>query len=207
MTYLEGFTQRSLLCVENDPETRALLAEMLSEYRIVFARNAFEALKEVNAGAFDAYLLDYWLPDWSGPQLCREIRKLDPHAPIVFCTAAARDEDRARGLNAGANAYLAKPVDPKELRSKVRAFVTLADLESLHAKIAEERAIQDELERRAAHLRERAAAAQRLSAAAFERIARVKAYKAFLEGRGTRAHFDRWWPQVFQSAQANAEVS
>ena len=47
-----------------------------------------------------------WAADWSGPSLCREIRKIDPHGTIVFCTAAARDNDRARAMRAGANAYL-----------------------------------------------------------------------------------------------------
>jgi DNA-binding response OmpR family regulator len=202
MTHLEP-GRKSVLCVDEDVETRALLKLALPDFELVFASNAFEAIRAINSRAFDGYVLDYWLPDWAGPALCRDIRKLDPYAPVVFCTGAARDQDRARALRAGANAYLVKPVDPCDLRARLRGLLSLADAESLHAKIAEEEAIQDELQRRVAHLRERAQAANRLSAQSFERIARIKAYKAFMEGRGTRAHFDRWWPQVFQSAQAN----
>jgi DNA-binding response OmpR family regulator len=202
MTNLEP-GRKSMLCVDEDADTRALLKLAMPGFEIVFVSNAFEAISAINSRAFDGYVLDYWLPDWAGPALCRDIRKLDPHAPIVFCTSAARDQDRGRALRAGANAYLVKPIDPQELRSKLRGLISLADAESLHAKIAEEEAIQDELQRRVEHLRLRVDAANRLSAQSFERIARIKAYKAFMGSRGTRAHFDRWWPQVFQSAQAN----
>jgi DNA-binding response OmpR family regulator len=195
--------RKSVLCVDDDTETRALLKLAMPDFDVVFASSAFEAIRAINARAFDAYVLDYWLSDWAGPALCRDIRKLDPHAPIVFCTNAARDQDRGRALRAGANAYLVKPIDAQAFRAQLRGLLALVDAESLHAKIAEEQAIQHELQRRVDHLRERAAAANRMSAQSFERIARIKAYKAFMDGRGTRAHFDRWWPQVFQSAQAN----
>jgi DNA-binding response OmpR family regulator len=202
MTHLEP-GRKSVLCVDEDPETRALLKLAMPDFDVVFVSNAFEAIRAINSRAFDGYVLDYWLPDWAGPALCRDIRKLDPHAPIVFCTSAARDQDRARALRAGANAYLVKPIDPQEFRARLRGLISLADAESLHAKIAEEEAIQDELQRRVVHLRQRVEAAERLSAQSFERIARITAYKAFMDSRGTRAHFERWWPQVFQSAEAN----
>jgi two-component system sensor histidine kinase HydH len=195
--------RKSMLCVDHDAESRLFLTDALVEYELVFAANAFEAITEINRRGFDGYVLDYWLPDWAGPALCREIRKLDPHAPIVFCTAAAKDENRGRALRAGANAYLLKPLAPNELRNKLAGLLSLADRESLDAKAAEEEAICDELDRRAAHARERVAIATRVAARSFERTARIKAYKAFLEKHGTRAHFDRWWPQVFQSTEAN----
>jgi DNA-binding response OmpR family regulator len=205
MTTLEP-GRKSVLCVDEDTETRALLKLAMPDFEVIFVSNAFEAIRAINSRAFDGYVLDYWLPDWAGPALCRDIRKLDPHAPIVFCTSAARDQDRARALRAGANAYLVKPIDPQEFRARLRGLISLADAESLHAKIAEEEAIQDELQRRVVHLRQRVEAADRLSAQSFERIARIKAYKAFMDSRGTRAHFERWWPQVFQSAEANHSV-
>jgi DNA-binding response OmpR family regulator len=200
-------TRRSVLCVDHDAESRSFLTAALAEYELVFAANAFEAITEINRRGFDAYVLDYWLPDWAGPALCREIRKLDPYAPIVFCTAAAKDENRGRALRAGASAYLLKPLAANELRNKLRGLLALADRDSLDAKAAEEEAIRNELERRAAHARERVADATRVAARSFERTARVKAYKAFLEQHGTRAHFDRWWPQVFQSTHANYAVA
>jgi CheY-like chemotaxis protein len=199
--------RRTILCVDDDPESRLLLERILESDRLVFAANAFEAIRCVNAQAFHAYVLDFWLPDWSGPQLCREIRKTDPHAPIVFCTAAARDADKGRAMRAGADAYLCKPIDPAVLRSKLSALLALAEQESLRARVEEERAVQDELQRRMSQLVSRVDAAKELAAASVERTARAKAFKAFVEARGTRGHFESWWPNVFQTARANQEVS
>jgi DNA-binding response OmpR family regulator len=156
---------------------------------------------------FHGYVLDYWLPDWWGPALCREIRKLDPHGPIVFCTAAVRDSDRQRALRAGANAYLRKPVKAEELRSTLRGCLTVAEMESLRAKVEEERAVQNELERRLHQAHSRMETAKELVASSIERTARAKAYKAFIEARGTRAHFENWWPHVFQRARAEHELA
>jgi DNA-binding response OmpR family regulator len=198
--------RRTILVVDDDPEFRGVLEEILSDHTIAFARNAFEAIRQLNSGTFHAYILDYWLPDWSGVSLCREVRKTDPHAPIVFCTAAARDEDQARAMRAGASAYLCKPLDPRTLRAKLGAFISLSELESLRAKIEEERAVQDELERRLEYARTQSEHAKVLAASSIERTARGKAYKAFIDARGTRAHFESWWPQVYSSARANHRV-
>jgi DNA-binding response OmpR family regulator len=195
--------RRSILCIEDDAESINILQEVLADQRLLVVRNAFEALRQMNTEFFHGYVLDYWLPDWSGPALCREIRKSDPHAPIIFCTAAARDTDRARAMRAGANAYLCKPLDPEVLRSKLRAFLTLAEMESLRAKVEEEHAVQDELERRLRDAHSRIEVAKELVASSIERTARNKAYKAFIDARGSRAHFESWWPHVFQSARAN----
>ena len=197
---------RSILCVEDDAESRSVLANVLSDHKLVFASNAFEALRHVNAGSHHGYVLDYWLPDWSGPALCREIRKVDPHGPVVFCTAAARDSDRNRALRAGANAYLTKPIDPDALRAKLRAFLTLAEVESLRAKVDEEHAVQEELQRRLGNVIGQVNYARELVATSIERTARTRAYKAFIEARGTRAHFDSWWPQVYSSVRASREA-
>ena len=197
---------RTILCVEDDAESRGVLANVLSDHKLVFAINAFEALRHVNAGSHHGYVLDYWLPDWSGPALCREIRKVDPHGPVVFCTAAARDSDRNRALRAGANAYLTKPIDPDALRAKLRAFLTLAEVESLRAKVDEEHAVQEELQRRLGNVIGQINYARELVATSIERTARTRAYKAFIEARGTRAHFESWWPQVYSSVRASREA-
>jgi DNA-binding response OmpR family regulator len=204
---LNACERRSVLCVEQEPDASRLLTIAAPDLNIVPARNAFEALKAVHARGFNAYVLDYWLPDWSGPALCRDIRRIEPHAPIVFYTAASSAADRARALNAGATAYLIKPVDPQVLTARLLGLLTAAEVESLHARLAEELAIQSELERHAAFLRDRAAAAQRLAEQSLERTARTKAYRAFMEARGSRIHFERWWAQVFQSTRANQNNS
>jgi DNA-binding response OmpR family regulator len=196
---------RTVLCVEDEPESRELLEESLAGHNLVFVSTAREAVTRLNASAFHGYVLDYWLPDWSGPALCREIRKVDPYGPVVFCTAAARESDRARALRAGASAYLCKPIEADVIRAKLRAFLTMAELESLRAKVEEERAVQCELERRLASVAAQAERGRELLASSIERTARAKALKAFIDAHGTRAHFEAWWPQVFGSVRANHE--
>jgi CheY-like chemotaxis protein len=204
MNDLQELPRRSVLCVDANGDAMAALRELLVNYDVICVENAREALRETNARAFDIYVLEYFLPDWTGPELCRAIREVDPHAPIVFCTTGD-DRLRERALRAGANAYVSKPIEPVHFLAQLKRLLACHDAASLSAKVAEEAAIQHELERRVAFLRQRVVAANQMSAGAFERITRVKAYKAFLDGRGTRAHFERWWPQVFQSAEANHE--
>jgi DNA-binding response OmpR family regulator len=191
---------KSLLCVDPQAESRAALEVALVEHELVFAETAFEALGQLNSRGFHGYVLDYWLPDLAGPTLCREIRKLDPYAPIMFYTPATRPEDRARALRAGASAFLTKPADVMELKARLRTALWASEVENAKAKVDEEQAIQEELERRAAHARQRAANASGLAAASLERTARIRAFKAFMQARGTRAHFESWWPEVYESA-------
>lgn len=171
---------KSILCVEDNKDARELMLTMLAGYRTVFAANGYEAIREFHKGFFDAYMLDQWLPDWSGVQLCREIRKTDPRGAIFFCTGAARKEDRLRAMRAGADVYLTKPIDPEQLLRQLRVHLETGEIESLRAKVDEEAAIQLELERRTA------AAAQRVS------VARESAERAIERTQG-RKHSSRSW--------------
>src|SRR5690242_15714750 len=103
---------QSILCVDPNREAQALLREILCQYEPVFASNAYDTLRMLDSGFFDAYLLESWLPDFSGFALCREIRRKDPGGTVLFCTAAARTQDRLLALRAGASAYIGKPLDP-----------------------------------------------------------------------------------------------
>ena len=203
----------SVLCVESDTSARECLDGALAKYDCVFAINAYEALKALHARPFDAYVLDYWMPDWSGPLLCREIRKHDPHAAVLFCSEAASDVHRGRALRAGASAYLAKPINAQLFTEKLATLVKLALNDGLRAADDAERALGAELNRRgvaAATPDGTAEALARLGSAArsVERTARARAYKAFIESGGTRAQFDRWWAErsraLFVSGEAVA---
>ena len=198
-----GEAAGTILCATNEAQATDVFRSALSGYELVVAATGFDALRRVNTRVFDVYVLDYWLPDWHGTALCRVIRELDPHGPILFCTRAGREIENARAMRAGASAYLVKPIDPLMLKSRIETLITLAASESLRAKIDEEYAIQEELERRVKEVRVRVADADRLLASSVERTARTKALQAFLHARGARAHFERWWPQVFSSVRAN----
>ena len=196
----------TILCVDADPRARKSLTRELAGYEVVFAAGAREALRLLYARSFNAYLLEFWLIDWTGPSLCREIRKIDPHGPILFHTAATHERGKARALRAGADAYIVKPAAEGQLAASLRSCLDRATADSLDARYAEECAIQDELERRAEQARLRAEAARHVAADAIERTVRAKALKAFVEARGTLAHFEHWWPQMFSSVRSSDAV-
>lgn len=115
--------EASVLCVDPDRESRALLEDLLAEFNPVFADNAFDALLHLSNVNFDAYVLEMWLPDCSGLALCRETRRTDTSAPIVFCTGAAHGEDEERAMKAGARAYLKKTLEPLKWLDTLRKNV------------------------------------------------------------------------------------
>ena len=197
---------RSVLCADPDREVHILLSELLKDHQPTFVNNAFEAIRELHNGVYDAFVLEQSLPDGSGADLCRQIRRVDPHGPVVFYTGAARLKDRGRAMRAGASAYLCKPVDPRRLRSELHVLLELATLESLEARFEAEKATQDELSRYDPTVLKGAATGTQNLAHCVERTARLEASRAFLRSGGTRANFERWWPSLFAAALAHYQL-
>lgn len=114
-----------VLLVEDDPR----LAEMLSEYlgqagfRITVASAGASALRQLAAdGSYDAVVLDLMLPDMDGLDVCREIRARSD-TPVLMLTARGDAIDRIIGLELGADDYLPKPFEPRELLARLRAIL------------------------------------------------------------------------------------
>ena len=100
-----------VLYVDDDEDSREML-RMLLELRSIETKavgTAGEALKSIQAEPFDLYLLDAWLPDLDGFELCRQLRGYDSQTPILFFSGAGCDADKKMGHQAGANAYVIKP--------------------------------------------------------------------------------------------------
>jgi DNA-binding response OmpR family regulator len=192
---------RAVLCVQPKLNNQQFLRQALDHYRLIIVDTAFEAIRCNNHSVFDAYIVDYWLSDWSGTALCREIRKSDPHTPIVFYTSIGIGHP-ARALGAGATAYIRAPIEAVVFRERLRLLIEAADIHDLHARHQEERAIHDELQRRAAAATDKAKQARARSRDAIERAAKIKAAKAFIEAGGTRAGFQRFWPNQFAAVCA-----
>jgi DNA-binding response OmpR family regulator len=197
---------QSVLCVDPDQEVHLLLSELLKEHRPTFVNNSFEAIRELHFGVYDAFVMEQGLPDWSGSDLCRQIRRVDPHGPVLFYTAAASVNERTRAMRAGASAYLCKPVDPQRLRSELHVLLELATLESLDARPEAERVTQDELARYDTSVLRRDVNGQQHVVRAIERTARAQASRAFFRSGGTRANFERWWPSLFAAALAHYQL-
>ena len=123
---------RQILIVEDDAALRATLAEQLlagGEFSADEAESAAEAeAKLASAGArYDAILLDVGLPDADGREFCARLRRAGQRMPVIMVTGADAEQDVVRGLEAGANDYLAKPYRLPELLARVRAQLRVFD--------------------------------------------------------------------------------
>ncbi|HSI57066.1 MAG TPA: two-component system response regulator CreB [Ideonella sp.] len=121
-----------LLLLEDDPAIAHTVGYALARegYEVVpvsLVREAAAALAGPAHG-FAAALLDVGLPDGSGLDLCRELRRANPQLPIALLTARGEEMDRVLGLELGADDYLTKPFSPRELVARVRALLRRAAL-------------------------------------------------------------------------------
>jgi two-component system OmpR family response regulator len=116
-----------LLIVDDDREIRDLVTSFLSRhgYRVVAARDATELTGAMGIHRVDLIILDVMLPGKSGLDVCRELRATS-HVPILMLTAMGEETDRIVGLEMGADDYLAKPFNPRELLARVRAILRRA---------------------------------------------------------------------------------
>jgi two-component system, OmpR family, response regulator len=113
-----------VLVVDDHADTRTLLARHLglASYGVKTAGSCEEAEAALALGAFDVVVLDVMLPDGSGIDLCRRLRKAALEVPILLLTARGEVRDRVNGLDAGADDYLVKPFAVLELLARVKAL-------------------------------------------------------------------------------------
>jgi two-component system alkaline phosphatase synthesis response regulator PhoP len=108
---------KRILYIEDHEDTRELVTIVLQEYgREVISDDSWQgAMIRAVKEKFDLYMLDSWLKDGSGLDLCKKLREFDRQTPILFLSAAAFDSYREKALQAGAQAYLTKPCNFSEL--------------------------------------------------------------------------------------------
>jgi len=113
-----------VLMIEDDAALAGLVGDYLRPlgYDVTPAPTGGEGLRRLSAEAFDAVLLDVMLPDLDGFEVCRRIRNASD-VPVVMLTARGQDEDRIVGLELGADDYLPKPFNPRELLARLRAVL------------------------------------------------------------------------------------
>jgi len=125
-----------ILIVDDDPDIRDVLKLTLSEekYEILEAADGEEALKIIHENQPDLILLDYKIPKVDGREVCRRIKKdlLLRHLPIIMVTGKGDINDKVGGIDAGADDYVVKPFEPKELLARIRMILrhTERDLEA-----------------------------------------------------------------------------
>lgn len=129
-------TERPVLIVDDDPALRAILVEQLTvdgEFTADQAGCIAEAdlLLATPSNRYDAVLLDVSLPDGDGRDYCVQLRRRGHRMPVIMLTGSAAETDVVRGLDAGANDYIAKPFRLAELlarlRAQLRSFETSED--------------------------------------------------------------------------------
>jgi two-component system phosphate regulon response regulator OmpR len=114
-------TEPHLLVVDDDARLRALLGHYLTEqgFRVTTAANAEEAVARLQSLAFDLLILDVMMPGEDGIAFTHRLRQTSA-VPILLLTAMAEPRDRINGLEQGADDYLAKPFEPRELVLRIR---------------------------------------------------------------------------------------
>ena len=113
-----------ILLVDDDPNIRQLVSLYLTRegFEVEEAQRGDEALKQFKAAAPSLILLDIMLPGIDGWQVCREVRKVS-NIPIIMLTAKDETFDKVLGLELGADDYIAKPFEPKELVARIKAVI------------------------------------------------------------------------------------
>jgi len=114
-----------ILLVEDEVQTATAVSESLQQegFQVSWSPNGGSGLRLLASNAFDAVILDWMVPELSGLDLLKKLRKEGKKVPVLLLTARDAVEDRIRGLDSGADDYLVKPFALAELAARVRALV------------------------------------------------------------------------------------
>jgi DNA-binding response OmpR family regulator len=115
----------NILIVEDDASLAMGLEDdlKLEGYQVQVARDGETASRKALKESFDLIVLDVMLPGKDGFEVCRELRRNGLHMPIIMLTARTQDSDKVLGLELGADDYVTKPFNPRELRARIKAVL------------------------------------------------------------------------------------
>ena len=120
-----------VLVVDDESAIREMIRFALgkSDMKVTCAASGKEALEKINERPPDIILLDWMMPNMSGPELTRRLRKnpVMKAIPIIMLTARVSEDDKVTGLNAGADDYIIKPFSPRELIARINAVLRRSD--------------------------------------------------------------------------------
>lgn len=117
-----------ILFADDDCDIRELVQFQLQAagFRVSTADNGADVLRLVRTEHFDALLLDYWMTEVTGIELCRQIRTFDQSTPILICSGAVTQADKEAATLAGAQGYVAKPFNTRDLIRALRSSIEAA---------------------------------------------------------------------------------
>jgi two-component system OmpR family response regulator len=121
-----------ILMVDDDPGIRDVVSDFLGRhgYQVSTAADSREMEQALERGSVDLIVLDIMLPGEDGLAVCRRLASVETAPPIIMLSAMGEDTDRIVGLELGADDYLAKPCNPRELLARIRAVLRRAEARS-----------------------------------------------------------------------------
>jgi DNA-binding response OmpR family regulator len=119
-----------ILCIEDDDDTCEMLTLVFAQagYDFASAPSLYDGLEMARQGGFDLIMLDSYLPDGAGIELCRAIREFDELTPILFYTGEAHGSQVEEAIRAGAQGYMVKPVEIDELLGAVSEHLRVGNV-------------------------------------------------------------------------------
>lgn len=116
--------QQTVLIADDEPQIREILSIYFKKegFKVIEAADGAEALVQVQAGNPDIILLDIMMPVLDGLEVCKQVRKISD-IPIIMLTAKDSDDDRILGLEIGADDYISKPFNTREVVARVKAVL------------------------------------------------------------------------------------
>jgi DNA-binding response OmpR family regulator len=137
---------KTVLIVDDDSKLNDLLTEYLSKYtfKVTSVENPKDALVKLKTNHFDLIILDIMLPEMDGFETCKLIRK-DYETPIIMLTARGEVTDKVVGLELGADDYLPKPFEPRELLARIQSVLRRAEVKFKKNEIIKMRTAAGEL--------------------------------------------------------------
>lgn len=116
---------QKILIIDDDVRLQELLARYLNEqgFHTATAGDSVEMHRLIQRNVYQLYILDINLPGEDGWQICQRLRSTGNKTPVIMLTARGEDVDRIRGLEIGADDYLAKPFNPRELVARIRSVL------------------------------------------------------------------------------------
>jgi len=114
-----------ILIVEDEPKVAQFLKNGLEEngYEAELAYDGLSAEKLVKSNSYDMFILDIIIPGINGLELCKRLKNINPSLPVLMLTALGTTDDKITGFDAGANDYLVKPFEFRELLARVKVLL------------------------------------------------------------------------------------
>ncbi|MFO7667876.1 MAG: two-component system response regulator [Desulfobacterales bacterium] len=178
-----------ILVVDDLPQNIELLEAQLvpQGYEIVTAENGEEALEKLSSNEIDLILLDVMMPGMNGFEVIRRVRQDNTHQllPIILVTSLRDTEDRVKGIEAGCDDFISKPVDKLELSARVRSLLKVKSYNDLMSNYRKE--LESEVTKRTDELKH---AFERIRAASLETIYRLSTASEYKD-KDTGTHIKR----------------